>query len=352
MKGLKGHRVLVVRDDRIGDLVLALPLIQALHEAGAKVAVWASAYAAPLLEGDGRVERVLVDPTPEQLRAGAFDVALCLHARWQSAWALFRAAIPARWGPSARPFSALFTARLPLRRGRGWEHESELNFAYARALGLDGEPPRPRLQLSPEARRQARAWLRRHAPAGRGPLAVLHPGSRGSAQDWPVERYVALAEVLRRRHGVRPFFSGGPGEEAVVELCRRAVKGSGACAAALPLPVFAALLGEADLVAAGSTGPLHLAAAQGVPVLGFYPARRAMSPLRWAPRGSRRAVLSPAGLGFRVPRRSRINEVAHISVDEAAAAAEFLLRDLRPSGRRQGEAPHRRGRLAAPAVSL
>jgi ADP-heptose:LPS heptosyltransferase len=182
------------------------------------------------------------------------------------------------------------------------------------------------LQLGPAALKEAQAWLKRRGPQGKGPLVVLHPGSKGSAQDWAPERYAALGMALKQRHGARFLLSGGPGDEAAVEACRRALPGAAVCCGELELPAFAALLGRADLMAAGSTGPLHLAAAQGVPVLGFYPPRRAMSPLRWAPRGSRRAVLSPAGLGFRIPAITGRNEVMRISVDEAVAAAGFLLR--------------------------
>jgi ADP-heptose:LPS heptosyltransferase len=322
---LKGRRVLVVRDDRIGDLVLALPLIQALKDAGAFVGVWASAYAAPLLEEDPRVDALLTGDAPD-LRKHRFDSALCLFARAGTAWALIRAGIPDRLGPSARPYSLFFSRTLPLRRGQGWEHESELNLAYARALGWEGETPEPRLHLGEKALKAAKQWLRRKGPQGRGPLVVLHPGSKGSAQDWAPDRYAALGAALKQQHNARLLLTGGPGDEMAVDACKRALPGSAVCLGELELPVFAALLGQADLMAAGSTGPLHLAAAQGVPVLGFYPPRRAMSPLRWAPRGSERAVLSPTGLGFRIPAKAGRNEVARISVDEAVAAAGFLLR--------------------------
>lgn len=322
---LEGRRILVVRDDRIGDLVLALPLVQALKDAGAFVGVWASTYAAPLLERDPRVGALLAGAAPD-LRAGRFDTALALYARPSTAWALVRAGIPQRLGPSGRWYSALYTRRLPIRRSRGDRHESEWNLDYARALGWEGPSPEPRLHPGPRALRQARAWLRRRGPQGKGPLLVLHPGSKGSALDWPPQRYAALGDLLRRRHGLRLLLTGGPGDEAAVEACRRELPGAALCVGALELPAFAALLGQARLMVAGSTGPLHLAAAQGVPVLGLYPPHRPMAALRWAPRGSPRAVLTPAGLGFRIPWREGRNELERISVEEAAAAASFLLR--------------------------
>jgi heptosyltransferase-3 len=325
---LKGRRIALFRNDRIGDLVLALPLLQALKDAGAYVGVLASPYAAPLLEHDPRVDALVKDSQDAAgiLKAHGFDTALVCWANARNAGLAWRAGVPERLGPSARSYSALFSRSLPIRRGQGWTHESELNLDYARALGWDGAAPLPRLHLEPQAQSQAAAWLRRHAPAGKGPLVGLHPGSRGSAQPWPPQRFAELGLELRLRHRARLLVTGGPGDEASQKECLAALPGATALLEPLPLPVFAALLGKLDLFAAGSTGPLHLAAAQGTPVLGLYPPLRAMSPLRWAPRGSRRAVLSPAGLGFRVPPREGMNYVERISVDEAAAACDFLLR--------------------------
>jgi heptosyltransferase-3 len=327
---LKGRRIALFRNDRIGDLVLALPLLQALKDAGAFVGVLASPYAAPLLEDDPRVDALIKDgpAAVDALRGHGFDTALVCLANARNAGLAWRAGVPERLGPSARAYSALFSRPLPIRRGQGWAHESELNLDYARALGWEGATPLPRLALDPKAGPQAAAWIKRHAPAGKGPLVGLHPGSRGSAQPWPPLRFAELGLELRRRHRARLLVTGGAGDEASQRECLADLKGAGAAALLepLPLPVFAALLGKLDLFAAGSTGPLHLAAAQGTPVLGLYPPLRAMSPLRWGPRGSRRAVLSPAGLGFRVPPREGRNYVERISVDEAAAACDFLLR--------------------------
>jgi len=326
---LKSRRILVLRNDRIGDLVLALPLVQALKDAGAFVGVLAAPYTVDLLRSDPRVDALVVDGPAalDQIRTGAFDTALVLWANWRNAWLIRRSGIPERIGPSLRPFSWLFTRRLDLRRSRGATHESDLNFDFGRALGLECPVPEPRLHLAAEAAHTARAWLKKNGPAGKGPLVFLHPGSGGSAQPWPAERFAALGLELRKSHQARVVVSGGPGDSSAVEACAAGLgRGTVRCCD-LDLAPFAALLGEAALFVAGSTGPLHLAAAQGTPVLGLYPPLRAMSPLRWGPRGSRRAVLSPAGLGFRIPPTPGANFLERISVDEAVAACGFLLEE-------------------------
>ncbi|HTB23501.1 MAG TPA: glycosyltransferase family 9 protein [bacterium] len=324
---LKGRRILLVRNDRIGDLVLALPLLRALKAAGAFVGVLATPYTADLLKADARCGALVLDGpgVTDSLLELNFDTALVLWANARNARLVRDAGIPRRLGPSLRPYSWLFTERLPLRRGRGGLHETELNFEYGRALGLEGPAPAPSLGLAPEALREARAWLKKRGPKGAGPLVLLHPGSGGSAQPWPAERFAALGLDLAGRFGARLVVTGGPGDSVAVEACAERL-GSGAVRCVeLSLAPFAALLGLADLFVAGSTGPLHLAAAQGTPVLGLYPPLRAMSPLRWGPRGSRRAVLSPAGLGFRIPPTPGANFLERISVDEAVAASAFLL---------------------------
>jgi ADP-heptose:LPS heptosyltransferase len=96
---------------------------------------------------------------------------------------------------------------------------------------------------------------------------------------------------------------------------------------ALPLRVFAALLSQARLFVSASTGPMHLAAATGAPTLSLFPPLLSMSPRRWGPLGNRHAVLSPAGLGERMPSIDGLNYVERITAAEAADAAAFILRD-------------------------
>ncbi len=336
---LEGRRVLVMRHDRLGDLVLALPLVEALWRQGARVGLLVSASAEPLLKGDRRLERLIIDGPDalERIREARFDDALVLWANARNALLALRAGVPRRWGPSWRPYSALFNRRLPLRRGRGWTRESEWNLEYGRALGCPAaESPPPRVHPGPEAESEAAAWLRARGPKGPGPLVLLHPGSGGSAQPWPAERFGALGLELARRHKARLVVTAGPADADAARTCLAAAGERATPCAGLSLPGFAALLARADLFAAGSTGPLHLAAAQGTPVLGLYPPLRAMSALRWGPLGSRRAVLSPAGLGFRMPARPGVNYLERVSVGEAAAACGFLLR------RRRGDAKGRR----------
>ncbi len=106
-----------------------------------------------------------------------------------------------------------------------------------------------------------------------GPLVVLHPGTSafGTFKRWPPERFAAVARSLAADRGALCLVSGGPGEEPLVAEVVEA--SSGAARALGPVPsllALAAVLGEADLVVAADTGPLHLANRMGTPVLGLF----------------------------------------------------------------------------------
>ncbi len=318
-------RILIVRNDKLGDTLLALPVLRALRQAlpKAHIAWWASNYAAPLLEKDSQLDEVLVEPSVERLRQGSYDTALLLFARASSALKLWRAGIARRLGANGRPYSLLLNQRLNLRRSQGQRHESEFNLDFVRALGLEVGEVDHRWFAPLEDQKAAKAWLKKaKLPTSRKGLLVLHPGMGGSAFNWPKEHYVALAKAMVKLKGKKLLVTAGSGleREAARAIAKQAA-GAKLLEADLSLRVFGALLGEAEAVVAPSTGPLHLASSQGVATLSFYPAAQAMSALRWAPRGGPRVVLSPPGLGF----KAGVSGMEMISVQAALDGLTTLL---------------------------
>jgi ADP-heptose:LPS heptosyltransferase len=328
-------KVLVVRNDRLGDMLLALPAARLLKQAGHQAALLASPYTAPLARRSPDLDLVLEDGPGilPRLKAQAFDAALVLWAKPRNAWLCLAAGIPARIGISGRWHSLLYSRRLGLRRSRGERHESELNADFARALGIGaGEAPPPRLALLDADRAEADACLDSLGLLqGPCPLVMLHPGMGGSALNWAAAHYAELAAALRARLGARVLFTGGPAERPGLAALAGSAPGAQALDRDLSLPAFAALLSRARLFASGSTGPMHVAAAVGAPTLSFFPPVLPMSPLRWASRGSLRQVLSPSGLGVTCPRcRGQacpfFDCMDRITVEGAVAAAEVLLK--------------------------
>jgi ADP-heptose:LPS heptosyltransferase len=145
----------------------------------------------------------------------------------------------------------------------------------------------------------------------------------GTFKQWPAEHYRALCRRLEREHDARLLITWGPGEE---ELARSIAQGSGRTTVAPPTPrlkQLAALVAASDLVVAGDTGCLHLAAALGTPIVGLYGPKNAQL---YGPFPRRGRVLqsqvpcSPCKLR-RCEHRVCMSEIRPAAVAAAAAAA-------------------------------
>ncbi len=306
MKLRPGSRLLVVRTDRLGDVILSLPVVTALKEAypGCSLALLTSPPIAPLVQHHPDLDEVLVDDPAHahrgvagwlrlvrSLRARDFDVAILLHPTLRLALAL-AASVPVRLGTAYRAYSLLFTTRVPVHRKDVARHEVDLNLDLV--APLLARPPRVVFKIPSDAQAEARVaeLLRPLNPSQK--LVVIHPGSGGSARDWPVEHFAFLADRLRTKLGAAVVVTGSQGESPLVarmyDLCRqKPLRLDGRTS----LKELAALLRRADLVISNSTGPLHLAVAVGTDVIGLYCRMRACGPERWGPYGRPDSVLTP-----------------------------------------------------------
>ena len=104
----------------------------------------------------------------------------------------------------------------------------------------------------------------------RGPLAIINPGGGWPTKLWPPERYAQLADWLWSECGLSSFVTFGPGEEALARAVVANARSSAVRPLASTLKQFVALARRAALFVGGDTGPLHLAAAGGTPIVGLY----------------------------------------------------------------------------------
>jgi ADP-heptose:LPS heptosyltransferase len=289
------RRVLLVRPDRIGDLVLSLPVAQALkkHLPGVQVDFLASSYNAPLLPYSPAVDvaRLATDSngTPRgrgdlarELAAAEYDAAVFLKPEWRTAHAVFVAGIPRRVGTWRRSCTIFFNERVNNNRRNAGRHEADLNLMLAARLhgALSREPGVPVLRTD---ERKGIALL---APF-RLPLQflVIHCGSGGSAANWPRQMYADLARRMSR-------------ETAVVLTGQRSILDAPLSnvfdlTGRTTFDQLVHVLGAASVCTGGSTGPIHIAAALGTPVIALYPDHPRLGPHRWAPRGPEVQVIVP-----------------------------------------------------------
>lgn len=298
------RHILVVRTDRIGDVLLSLPMISVLRATfpTARLSMLLREYTRELVEGVEGLDNILTYDRNGavklffemlgELRRERIDLVIVSYPTFRLAFLMFLAGIPTRVGTGYRWYSFLFNRRIFEHRKTAEKHELEYNLSMLRVLGCS-IPSDPKIPLNLFQNDEERAWeIWSELELKEGDtVVVLHPGSGGSARDWPVHRFGELAKMFAQEE-CRIVVTGVKSEEALV---KRVVEGAGECAKPLVgrtnLRTLAAFLRRCSLFVANSTGPLHIAAAVGVPGIGLYPPIRACSPERWGPWTKRKEVI-------------------------------------------------------------
>lgn len=249
-------------------------------------------YVDELIWYDDGAERVPLSEMKATLSRKQFDAAIVVYPTLRLAWLMFRSRIPIRVGTGYRYYSMLFNRRVYEHRKDAKRHELEYNVNLLRELGCDSHgAPEFFIHIPSDAEHAvAQIMVAHHITR---PFAVLHPGTGGSAREWPLLHFCDLASRLVGRP-MTVVVTGSKAEQEKVSSIVRSTGGRAIpLAGALNLKELAALLRQAAVFVSNSTGPLHLAAAMGTPVVGLYPQIPAMSPKRWGPYAVKRRVFVP-----------------------------------------------------------
>lgn len=293
------QRVLLSRTDRLGDVILSTPVATAIKKVfpDAEIYFLARNYTAEILEMHPAVDNIIrIDEASnagslsKQLRGYSFDAAVALYPRPALAWAFVRAGIPLRVGTGYRWYSLLYNRRIYQHRKRAARHEAEFNLQLLTPLGINDAKVEFQVRFDNEveaaiANKLAASGLEKN-------FVIMHPGSGGSARDWPPEHFAALAKhlVSEKKHQV--VLTGQQGEQILTQKIQQ-LSGEKLIdlAGRLTLKELAGAIRRAALFVGNSSGPLHLARMVGTPVVAFYPPIMACRPERWGPYGCRAEVL-------------------------------------------------------------
>ncbi|NDY41633.1 glycosyltransferase family 9 protein [Dissulfurirhabdus thermomarina] len=288
-------RILIVKLSALGDVVQALPVLAALRRAFPAAAVdWVVGEAAAgLLDGHPMLDRVIVYPRRRwggavrrpgrwpglagelraflrRLRAARYDVVLELQGLLKSGLVAAATRSPRKVGfAGGREGSSLFlTERLPPYDPD--EHAVLRYLRLARHLGAPGGPPEFPLNAGPAAEREALDLLAAggyHSPRH----LVLVPGTVWPTKRWTPSGFARVAEFAARERGLLPVVVGGAGDRGLARAIRDEARVDVAdLTGRTTLPQLAALFRRARAVVSTDTGPMHLAAAAGAPVVALF----------------------------------------------------------------------------------
>ncbi|MFH1037886.1 MAG: lipopolysaccharide heptosyltransferase II [PVC group bacterium] len=303
------HNILIRSPNWVGDTIFALPAVRRLRETfpAARLSILAAGSLAPLWELAGEFDEIIACDLKggrrdlarkfaliRMLRSRRFDLAVILPRSFESALWMFLAGIPARWGYAEEGRSFLLTRASRSPRGYRRTHRSDYYYHLIDHAAGDEPAPPGRLKISPPLLARARELVRREGGGGaERHLAGFHPrASYGPAKCWPLKKFIRLADRLVHERGMAVLLFGSGKEKKMLQAIADGV-GGGAInlAGRTDLKELAALITLCRFFVANDSGPLHLAAALGVPVIGLY---GSTDPAATGPRGDKARIIYKA----------------------------------------------------------
>lgn len=295
------RRVLAVRLDNLGDLLMTTPAIAAIGESvpGVRLGLLTSSAGASLAAGLPFVDEVLTFDAPwvksgeaalasqppgvaerrllELIRRKAYDAAViftvCTQSALPAALLCRMAGIPLRLAHARENPYGLLSHWVPEvdRVQDGMRHEVERQLALVESVGWRTDDTRLRLRPSDAQRRRVAALLEAAGLGVGAPYIVVHPGASAASRRWPATRFGIAAAAIARQTGAAVVFTGEHPEHLLIEQARLEMEvPSVSLEGQLDVGELAALIGGARLVLANNTGPAHVAAAAGTPVVVLY----------------------------------------------------------------------------------
>jgi lipopolysaccharide heptosyltransferase I len=274
------QRVLIIKPSAIGDVVHTLPVWNLLrkHWPASQISWLVTPTCAGLLDGQpglnvirferGRLARAWRSRTGaselKSLRQSLrhqFDLVIDLQGLFRSGWMAWETRAPVRVGfANAREFAPLFyTHRVPIETPD--QHALSRYLKVIEALGCPTSP----IEFPFVVTEADRAHVDRLLP-GDARFAVLLPGTNWPTKRWPAERFAELVEPLRKRLGLASVVAGGPDAMPIAQQ----MPGVTNVVGRTTLPQLVALLERGSLVVANDSGPMHIAAALGRPLVTLF----------------------------------------------------------------------------------
>ncbi|OXX53587.1 ADP-heptose--LPS heptosyltransferase [Vibrio sp. V12_P9A6T4] len=301
------NKLLVIRNDKIGDFMLAWPSFAMLKASlpDCHITALVPSYTVALAELCPWIDAVMVDPTEnassaqkkqciQAIKQQHFDASINLFSTTYNALLVWKSRIPYRLAPATKFAQIFYNKRIKQKRSQSAKPEYEYNLDLVRAFLHDigkevVEPSAPYLQFDQAklVEQKSKLAAQLHLDTSK-PWMFVHAGSGGSANNLSLEQYTQLVMGIDGKQEI--ILTAGPGEEAKAAQLKALIEEKGGRAALYDqnegLVDFSRSIACADIFIAGSTGPLHIAAAIDVPTVGFFPAKRSATPLRWRPLNS------------------------------------------------------------------
>jgi heptosyltransferase-2 len=301
--------ILIVRTDRIGDVILTTPAIAALRRTfkDARITAMVSPLTVELIDGNPYLDATIVDDRAgrhaglrgfwrlvQDLRKGRYDLAIIFHTKRRTNLACFLAGIPHRLGYKNDKYGFLLNHPVADERPSGLKHESQYCLDLLTPLGVAGAGEKITVSIHPLAERWAdeifakNGFDKKHLPF------AVHMGASDPSKCWPQDNFFQVMMHILAGYGAAVLLVGGKETKAKAAALAARYQGNffDFCGET-SLSQLASLLKRCRMLISNDSGPVHVAAAVGTPVVSIFTRNQpGINPERWAPLEPRSRVVA------------------------------------------------------------
>lgn len=336
-------KILIIRNDKLGDFVLSLPVYQFLKKSipGSQLHALVPKYTSSLASAYPHIDKVIIDSNPDAtlaqqynllktLRAEQYDAIITLYSTSRIGLITFMSGVKYRLAPATKLAQIFYNHRLTQRRSKSLKPEYEYNLDLARQFLDDFKLQshqsivRPVLHFNESEVSKIRTdFCQQHNIYAENKFIFIHCGTGGSATNLNAAQYAELITQLNISDTLTFVITAGPGEienaanlsselKSIPHIVYHSTDG---------LMHFSKMIQFCDLFISASTGPLHIAGALNRPTAAFYQRRRSATPLRWQTLNDieNRLAFTPA---------EKEDESDLQSIDVKSAASEIIKKFL------------------------
>lgn len=296
-------RILIIRTDRIGDVLLSTPVIKALRNKfpQAYISMIVAPHAKDIVEGNPYLDEVIIYDKDgkhrswwrtfkfaSRLNKKKFDLAMILHPTNRVHLLTYLAAIPQRIGYN-RKLGFLLTHQQKHLKQEGLKHEAEYNLDLLSEIGVTGDAHDLFMPIKQDSEQYVQELFRKEGISPTDKILAINPGASCPSKIWPTERFAQVVEKLASIYNLKIIILSGSKETYLANkiVLYYGIKGKIInLAGKTSISQMASILKRCTLFISNDSGPVHIASALGTPVISIFGRKQpGLSPQRWSPLG-------------------------------------------------------------------
>lgn len=302
--------ILVIRTDRIGDVILTTPALKALRIANpsARISLLVTPVTQPLMLNNFYVDEIIVDDRENEhkgtqgflklvqtLRLKKFDLAVNFHAKKRANSLMFFAGIPHRLAFDNRKWSFLLNHKVHDVRHHGEKHEVDYCLDLLEKIHVKSQGKELYVSVDEEAEQWVKDFKEQNNLDDGRPFVLLHPGASDIDKTWPPQNFGSLADCIIDQYQAHVFLVGAMETRTLAHKIKSISHHLlGDLSGVTSITQLVSLIKNADLLVSNDSGPVHIASAVHTPVISIFTRNKpGINPERWQPLGDLAKSLYP-----------------------------------------------------------